>query len=144
MLQLQEILEELVQIEKYSNTQWREMTETLNVLDHETEIIPLSGPQLLKVASYRRKMRIERRRNKNNWVCSKAFNDSFQTIKILNSVGNARLNLGRQQRAGEDLIEDRGLIASILSTKIKTDKQVDVIYTDAEEEAAITEEEDVT
>lgn len=114
---LQEILSELVEIEKESNVEWRAMTETLNELDHELEIIPLRGGELLKVASFRRKLRIERRKNKNAWYASQAFNSAFQTTRILNSMDNARKHLMRQEKAGENLIENRGLIASILATK---------------------------
>ena len=121
---LHEILQELVDIEKESNTEWRAMTETLNVLDHELEIIPLRGGELLKVASFRRKLRLERRKNKNAWYESQAFNSAFQTTRILNSSENARKHLSRQEKAGENLIENRGLIASILATK------PDVIETD--------------
>jgi hypothetical protein len=96
----------------------------LNVLDHEMEIIPLKGGQLLKVAAFRRKMRIERRQHKNNWYMSKAFNDAFQTTRVLNSMGNAHKHLRRQQKAGEGLIEDRGLIASILADKPEAPEEV--------------------
>jgi hypothetical protein len=115
--QLHNILAELVEIEEKSNKIWREHTETLNTLDHETEIIPLKGGQLLKVASFRRKLRLERRKHKHDWYCSKAFNDNFQTVRILNSMNNAQKHLRRQEKAGEDLIKDRGLIASILADK---------------------------
>jgi hypothetical protein len=118
--QLHVILQELVDIEKNSNETWREHTDTLNVLDHETEIIPLNGGQLMKVASYRKKLRLERREHKHNWYCSKAFNDAFQTERILNSMNNAYKHLRRQEKAGENLIQDRGLIASILAAKPET------------------------
>jgi hypothetical protein len=112
---LHTILEELVAIEETSNKAWRDLQDTLNVLDHELEVVPLNGGQLLKVASFRRKARIERRNHKNAWYCSKAFNDAFQTGRVLNSMNNAFKHLRRQEKAGEDLIEDRGLIASILA-----------------------------
>lgn len=115
--QLRAILEELLEIEENSNRIWKEHTEILNVLDHETEIIPLNGGQLLKVASFRRKIRLERRHHKHNWYCSKAFNESFQTKRVLNSMDNAFRNLRKQERAGQNLIENRGLIESILSTE---------------------------
>lgn len=114
---LHETLEELVRIEEESNRRWRGFNEDLSVLDHEMEIVPLNGPQLLKVASFRKKMRIERRACKNDWYASKAFNDSFQTVRILNSMANAQKALRRQQKQGENLIENRGFIASILSTE---------------------------
>lgn len=147
--ELHEILNELVEIEQISNQTWREMTETLNVLDHEMEIIPLNGGQLLKVASFRRKLRIERRKYKHEWYSVTAFNNAFQTQRILNSMQNALTNMKRQQRAGENLIEDRGLIASILASKPEpeVEKEIEVLLTPVEEkkpssyeeEAAVTE-----
>jgi hypothetical protein len=136
--QLHIILQELVEIEENSNNTWREMTETLNILDHETEIIPLNGGQLLKVASFRRKMRIERRNHKHAWYCSKAFNDAFQTTRVLNSMNNAFQHLRRQEKAGENLIEDRGLIASILAKPEEELVVLDVV----ENEVAVSLEEE--
>jgi hypothetical protein len=141
--QLHQILEELVDIEENSNKVWREHTDTLNILDHETEIIPLNGGQLLKVASFRRKLRLERRQHKHDWYCSKAFNDAFQTKRVLNSMTNAFQHLRRQEKAGENLIEDRGLIASILAEKNNEETvvpvEVEVLQTSAKEIAATLE-----
>lgn len=111
---LQETLTELVMIEENSNKEWRKLTEDLNVLDHEIEIIPLNGGQLGKVMSYRKKLRLERREHKNNWYCAKSFNDAFQSERILNSMATGQKHLRRQEKQGENLIQDRGMIASIL------------------------------
>lgn len=121
-------LEELVRIEEAANESWRKATDVLNILDHELEIVPLNGGQLAKVASYRRKLRIDRRYHKNEWLLSKAFNDNFGTVRVLNSMNNARLHVRRQEKAGENLVEDRGLIASILAKpEIEVDKDIRIM-----------------
>jgi hypothetical protein len=103
------------------------------------EVVPLNGGQLLKVASFRRRARIERRQYKNNWYCAKAFNDTFQTSRVLNSMNNAHRHLRRQEKAGENLIENRGLIASILS-KTEPVEEMAVLEVIPNAEVAATKE----
>lgn len=112
--QLHSLLQELKDIEINSNEEWKEISSTLNELDHELEIIPLNGGQLGKIMAFRKALRIRRRYHKNEWLLAKAFNDTFQTIRVLHSVPNAFKHVRRQQQRATDLIENRGLIESIL------------------------------
>lgn len=117
-VQMKSLLEELVEIQELSRESVKALTDEFNCIQHEIEVVKMSGPDRLKVMGHMIHLRQTRREHKNTMVMSDAFNQSFDTKRVLNSLINSFRSVQRVKTIQRDLVKNLGYIESIVAKPI--------------------------